>query len=251
MHLAEDSLSVVNLIVTSGVGLCAFGIACWGSRKEISSQNLGSWLAMTGFVLIAQKVNFSTGLGFSGHFLGVALLTTIFGPWSAMLSIGFTLAVQAVFLGDGSVATLGVNFINMGIMPAGTAYFLFYIMQGRRRMLKDAGQLIAMALASYFSLLVSALSLGLTLGFAIGSLISIYALVAFFETFISVVIFYVCARYKYRTKPELTERSLVLPILMFGLIAALLISYNSQLPDALGRTIELYTLGQSDLPVKL
>jgi len=243
MHLNQESLSTVNLIVTSGVGLCAFCIAFWFSRKEISSKTLGSWLMMTSFILFSQEVNFPTGLGFPSHFLGTALLTNIFGPWSAMLSIGLILTVQAVFLGVGSIATIGANFISMGIVATGTTYFVFYLMQGRRRMLKDAGQMLAMALSSYASVLVSALSLALIMDFALSTLISSYALVAFFEAFISVVIFYVCARYKYRKKSELEEQSLVLPILMFGLIAVILIYYNSQLPDALGKIMEMYTIG--------
>ena len=251
MHLTEGSLSTVNIITTSGLGLCAFGIACWGSRKEISRQKLGFWSVMTGLVLLAQMVNFSTGLGFSGHFLGVALLTTIFGLWSAMLSVGLILIVQALFLGDGSITTLGVNFINMGVMAAGAAYFVFHVMQGRRRMLRDAGQLFAMALASYVSILVAALCLGLTLGYALGSLMFSYALIAFFEAFISVAIFYACARYKSQRKSDLTKRSLALPPLIFGVIAVLLISFSSPLPDALGRAIEMYTIGAFDLPVKL
>ena len=141
---------------------------------------LGSWSVTTGLVLLAHMVNFSTGLGFSGHFLGVALLTIIFGLWSAMLSVGLVLIVKALFLGEGSIATLGVNFINMGVMAAGAAYFVFNVMQGRRRMLRDAGQLFAMAMASYVSVLVAALCLGLTLGYALSTFMPSYALFAFF-----------------------------------------------------------------------
>ena len=106
-----------------------------------------------------------------------------------MLSVGLILAAQAALQGDDSIATLGVNLINMGVVAVGPAHAVFHVMQGERKMLKDTAQLLAIASASYISTLTAALSIGLIIGYNLGSLMAFYFIVGLFEALVSVSIF--------------------------------------------------------------
>ena len=85
MHLPEGSLNSSAVLVTTAVGMVAFGIACYCARGKLCPKQLPSLFAMTIFVLLAQMVNYATGFGYSGHWVGAGLLAIFFGPIAATL----------------------------------------------------------------------------------------------------------------------------------------------------------------------
>ena len=169
MHLPEGSLNSSAVLITTAVGILAFGIACCFARRKLCPKQLPSLLAMTIFVCLAQTVNYATGLGYSGHWVGAGLLSIFFGPIAAMLSMAAVLGTQSSLFGDGCWATLGANFINIGIVAPWAAHWSFKLLQGRRSPQVDLGQIIAVGIANFFAIVFA---IGATLAGMAGMLIA-------------------------------------------------------------------------------
>jgi cobalt/nickel transport system permease protein len=129
----------------------------------------------------AQLVNFPVPPASSGHLLGSTLLAVMVGPWAAIVIIALVLLVQAM-AGDGGLLTYGLNLFNMGVLacPVGwlVARALFRLLKSS--ISNKSAILIAAAVASYISVLLSAFTLGLELltvpGFGVGLLIVLVAI---------------------------------------------------------------------------
>jgi cobalt/nickel transport system permease protein len=116
MHLADGVLSSVPVAVS--LNLCgALSAALVGSR----SRRLGAQVAWTGtlaaFVLAVQALNLPLLPGASAHAMGAGLLTLALGPAPAILAMLGVLAVQALLLADGGITVLGINMLNMAVIP--------------------------------------------------------------------------------------------------------------------------------------
>jgi len=129
----------------------------------------------------AQLVNFPVPPASSGHLLGSALLAVMVGPWAAIVIIALVLFVQAM-AGDGGLLTYGLNLFNMGVLACPVGWL---VARALLRLFKSSATskraiLIAAAVASYISVLLSALALGLELltvpGFGMGPLIALVAI---------------------------------------------------------------------------
>jgi cobalt/nickel transport system permease protein len=55
----------------------------------------------------------------SGHLVGGVLLAIALGPGLGALTMAVVLSLQAFLLGDGGLAALGANILNMALVPAG------------------------------------------------------------------------------------------------------------------------------------
>lgn len=77
------------------------------------------------FIFAAQMLNFPVAGGTSGHFLGAALATILFGPWNGFLIMTVVLMLQCFIFADGGVTALGSNIFNMGIIGCFGSYYIF------------------------------------------------------------------------------------------------------------------------------
>lgn len=230
MHLADGTLSESVTIMTTVGGLLAFGASVVGTRKELNPGRLPVFGASLALVFVAQVLNISTGLGYSGHLMGAALLTVFFGPWSAMSGMALILAVQALVLGDGGIGTLGANFLNMGVVAACATYG---ILNGLARI--GVWRAAALAVAAYMSTVLAALSLSVQVGGYYEALFSTHVVIGLIEAALSVGIYCLC-----RSRSEVSESArltwkpaLCLTVLMFALLP-----FSSELPDGMERSME-------------
>jgi len=197
-----------------------------------------AFFAMTGFVFIAQMVNYSTGLGFSGHLLGAALLAVLFGPFAAMLSMAAVLTGQAALLGDGSISTLGANFLNMGVVAPWAAHLIFRSVQGRYQLTEHAGQLFAMGLASYCSVIAATLSMSCMLGGQAMELLSTHAVIGAFEVVVSLAVFAATALSVQSHLSSARRGMRLIPITAACALCICFAPFSSQLPDGLEHVLE-------------
>jgi cobalt/nickel transport system permease protein len=241
MHLIQGTLDSSTTLLTNGAGLIALGSVFYGVRHQLSVKQMPSLLALTCLVFLAQLVNCSIGLGFSIHLLGASLLAILFGPFAAMLSMASILILQAGFLGDGSYSTLGANFLNMGVVAPWVAYGIFRSMQGRRFPQMDAGQLGALAIASFASIMAASLSLSLMLGTPIMEVFLISCLWGLLETLIAVAVFALCVRNESR-QFSFASRLALRPLALICLLTLCLVPFSSQQPDGLEHVLEISDL---------
>src|SRR5439155_16808000 len=76
------------------------------------------------FVFAAQMFNVPVLSGISAHLVGGVLLAWMLGPSLGAWTMALILAMQALVLGDGGLASLGANIVNMALLPAGAVYVL-------------------------------------------------------------------------------------------------------------------------------
>lgn len=117
------------------------------------------------FVFAGQMLNFPVAGGTSGHLIGGLLAAVLVGPWLGSLALTVVLVVQSLLFADGGVSALGLNVINMALIPAFAGYGLFWL---ARRVLPRTrtGVLVATATAALASVVLAAAAF--TLEYAIG-----------------------------------------------------------------------------------
>lgn len=238
MHLVADSIPTSLSLLTSVAGIASLGAACYGVRNELNRQQIPTFVALTGFVFIAQMVNCATGLGFSGHLLGAALLAVLLGPCAAMLSMAVVLSGQVALLGDGALSTLGANFLTMGVVAPWAAHLIFRSLQGRRQLLADGAQVFAMGLAAYGSMIAATVSISYLLGGQMSGLLSTHAVIGLFEVAASLAVFVACARSTQSAHLSARRSDSLTPIALACVLAICLAPFSSQLPDGLEHALE-------------
>ena len=230
MHLPEGSLNSSAVLMTTAVGMLAFGIACYCARGKLCPKQFPSLFAMTIFVLLAQMVNYATGFGYSGHWVGAGLLAIFFGPIAAMLSIAAVLATQASLFGDGSWGTLGANFINIGIVAPWAAHWVFKLLQGRRSPQVDLGQIIAVGIATFFAIVFATISLCLISSASLPAMLLANSWIAVIEAVLSIAFFIVCVR-GLEARLSMLRRFALKPIALLIILALCFGQLSSQQPN--------------------
>lgn len=236
MHLLQGTLDTSTELLTSVAATVAIGVAFYGARKQNSLKEMPALLGVTSFVFFAQMLNFSTGMGFSCHLIGASLMVIMFGPFAAMLSLGVILILQAGLLGDGSMSTLGANFLTMGVVAPWAANA---VLSGIRRCGFSgggvAGQAVGLAVASFVSVIAASLSLHLMIGGSIWSMLSMACVWGLLETVVAVIVFVLTASKETdrHASVEPFGRIALRPLILIACVTICLVPFSSEQPDGL------------------
>lgn len=179
--------------------LAVSGIVLVLSFKRINKQfddRLVPYMGVLAAVIFAaQFVNFPIPPS-SGHLVGSTLLAVLVGPWAAIVTIALVLFVQAL-MGDGGILTYGLNLFNMGVFSCLTGWLLAFAVFRLLGTHFDERKsiVVAAAVASYATIVLSATVLGLELlavtGFgyaAFAAIVGIHALIGVGEAVITFAI---------------------------------------------------------------
>lgn len=165
MHIPDG---FIDLPTSAATGLVAVGGVA-GSLWKAGRDDLDARVPMTGlvaaFVFAAQMLNFPVASGTSGHLLGGVLAAVLVGPWLGALAMTVVLVVQSLLFADGGVSALGLNVLNMAIVPAFAGYGIFWAVS-RLGPRSRTGVLTATAIASFLSVLLAAVMF--TVQYALG-----------------------------------------------------------------------------------
>jgi cobalt/nickel transport system permease protein len=124
MHLGDGAITPQCVALTWGAaaaGLTMAGGYLWRSqarRESLSAEKLQLAAALGCAVFAAQAINVPIASTTSAHLVGSVLLAWTLGPALGAWTMAAVLAAQALLLGDGGVAALGANVINMALLPA-------------------------------------------------------------------------------------------------------------------------------------
>lgn len=119
MHLGNGALSPECALLSASVAAVGLGWATAQARRQTISRG-EAWTAgaLGAAVFAAQMVNFPVLPYSSGHLVGGVLLAAALRPALGALTMAIILLLQAILLGDGGLAALGANIINMALLPA-------------------------------------------------------------------------------------------------------------------------------------
>lgn len=165
MHIPDGLIDAQTSIAAGAVAGCGVAVALRCAGKE----PVDSLTPMTGlvaaFVFSAQMLNFPVASGTSGHLMGGLLAAVLVGPWLGALALTVVLVVQSLLFADGGISALGLNVVNMALVPAIGGYGLFWSL---RQVLprSRAGVLAATAVAAFASVVLAAVAF--TVEYAIG-----------------------------------------------------------------------------------
>lgn len=120
MHLGNGAITPECVVLTYGVAAAGLLAGAAAARKaELTRDKLLLAVGLGSLVFAAQAIDVPVCPGISGHLVGGVLLATLLGPGLGAWTMAVVLAVQAMVLGDGGMAALGANVLNMAILPAG------------------------------------------------------------------------------------------------------------------------------------
>jgi cobalt/nickel transport system permease protein len=119
MHLANGAITPECAVLTYGAAATGLAASAAFARRESLTAEKFLWAAGLGaLVFAAQTVNVPIWPGISAHLVGGVLLAWILGPSVGALTMAAVLAIQSLALGDGGIAALGANILNMALLPA-------------------------------------------------------------------------------------------------------------------------------------
>ena len=253
MHLPDHYLDPMTSTVTALISGGAVTYALVRMRRDPRAQVVP--VAATGAVIFAaQMVNFPIAGGTSGHLVGGALAGILLGPWAGMVAMAAVLAVQAFIFGDGGVAALGANILNMGVIgvsvgAACRAVPLIWRKSSEPTQV-ELGKpylpnAIAAAIAGWLSVVLAALACALEMtasGAAavtevVPAMVGLHALIGLPEAAITALAVSLVA-YVPSQATALSNRLGQLGLISAAIIAITLAPFASSLPDGLERVAE-------------
>jgi cobalt/nickel transport system permease protein len=163
MHIRDGFVDPAIAIVLFAAAIILLVIS-WKKVKTTYAQSFAAILAISSaFVFAAQMINFPLAGGTSGHLVGGTFLSMLLGPFAGMLSMTIVIVMQAFFFGDGGITTLGANIFNMALTCM-LGYVLIKLMT--RKDMSKGKFATRVFIASWISVMVSALAAGLEIGFS-------------------------------------------------------------------------------------
>lgn len=163
MHIPDGYLSPSTCAVLTAA-VVPFWLKASGRIMNASSEDtraVGRTALMSSFCFVAMMFNIPLPGGTTGHATGAALAGIILGPMNALLAVSATLAIQAVFFGDGGVLAFGPNCFNIALLAPSLAYAVFRAIGGRTAASRAVAALFAGYLSANASALAAAIELGL------------------------------------------------------------------------------------------
>lgn len=210
MHIPDGFVSTP--VIAGGALIAAGGLAVCVRRARLSSREANIPLAglAAAFFLVLEAPVFPIAAGTSGHLLGGTLAVSLLGPWLGAIVITVVTAVQTLFAGDGGISALGVNVVNLALVPAFIGYPLLLL---ARRMAPRGRTALAVACGVVAFVAVVVASVLFSIEYAIGgatgvpvstvatTTIGTYLLVGVFEGVVTALI----VRGLLAVRPDLVE----------------------------------------------
>lgn len=124
MHIPDGFLDVKTCLTTGVLGVGAMAYTLRKTRLSLSRKQV-PMIALTGaFIFAVQMLNFPVGAT-SGHFLGGAMASILFGPAVAVVIMSAVLMIQALIFQDGGLTVLGANILCTAFIGSYVGYGVY------------------------------------------------------------------------------------------------------------------------------
>ncbi|MGH3694431.1 MAG: energy-coupling factor ABC transporter permease [Pseudonocardiaceae bacterium] len=197
MHIPDGFVSPAVAAAGAAVALAGLGVCVRCARLDLTERRLPLAGLAAAFFLVLEVPIIPVAVGTSGHLLGGTLAVALLGPWLGAVVITVVTVVQALFAGDGGLSTMGVNVVNLALVPAAVGY---PVLLGLRRVLPrgSSGTAVAAGVAAAVSVLLAAVlfTAEYTVGGAAGvpwrrvavSTIGVYTVIAGLEAVVTALV---------------------------------------------------------------
>lgn len=163
MHIPDGYLSPATCAVGYLVALPFWYVALNKVKRKLNTQLVPMIAAFSAFSFVIMMFNLPVPGGTTAHAIGVALAAIVLGPWAAILVVSVALLIQALFFGDGGITAFGFNSVNMGVIGAFAAYWVYRAIAGRASVV-SVRRVVAAAAAGYVAINAAALATAIEFG---------------------------------------------------------------------------------------
>ena len=163
MHIPDGYLSPSTCATFYVLSASGWYGALKRIQRVLASRTIPLISVFAAFSFVVMMLNVPLPGGTTGHAVGVGVAAIVLGPWGAILAISITLAIQALFFGDGGITTLGANCFNMAIVGSFVAYGVYRGIAGKSELISRR-RIVAAALAGYVSINAAALVAAIEFG---------------------------------------------------------------------------------------
>jgi cobalt/nickel transport system permease protein len=201
VHIPDGFVSPAVAVAGAAVAVAGLAVCVRRARLDVTEQQLPLAGLAAAFFLVLGVPIIPVAVGTDGHLLGGTLAVALLGPWLGPVVITVVTVVQALFLGDGGLSTLGLNVVNLALVPAAVGYPVLLGLQKVLRTIRLTGPArttVAAGVAAAVSVLAAAVLF--TAEYAVGgvagvplrtvavSIIGVYALVALVEGLVTALV---------------------------------------------------------------
>ncbi|MGH3913295.1 MAG: energy-coupling factor ABC transporter permease [Pseudonocardiaceae bacterium] len=197
MHIPDGFVSPPVAIAGAMVAVAGLAVCARMAGRAANERQLPLAGLAAAFFLVLEAPIIPIAVGTSGHLLGGTLAVALLGPWLGPVVITVVTVVQTLFTGAGGLSALGVNLVNLALVPAALGY---PVLLGLQRVLPrgPTGTAVAAGIAASASVLMAAVLF--TAEYAVGgaagvpvrtvavSTLGVYALVAVFEGLVTTLV---------------------------------------------------------------
>ncbi|MGH3977625.1 MAG: energy-coupling factor ABC transporter permease [Pseudonocardiaceae bacterium] len=197
MHIPDGFVSAPVAAAGAAVAVAGLAVCTRQATRTLTERQLPLAGLAAAFFLVLEAPIIPVAVGTSGHLLGGTLAVALLGPWLGPVVITVVTVVQTLFTGAGGLSALGVNLVNLALVPAAVGY---PVLLGLRRLLRGTrtGAATACGAAAVVSVVTASVlftaeyavggAAGLPLRTVAASTIGVYALVALFEGLVTALV---------------------------------------------------------------
>jgi len=125
MHIPDGFLDAKVCIASGALGAGAVAYALRRTKLTLARPEVPKIALIGAFIFAAQMLNFPISGATSGHFLGGALASILFGPAIGVVVMAAVLIVQALVFQDGGLTVLGANILCTGVIGSYVGYGIY------------------------------------------------------------------------------------------------------------------------------
>ena len=126
MHIPDGFIPLWQCAIYYVILIVALYFSLRWARKNLDEKMVPLMAVLAAGIFAIMSMNVPIPWGTSGHMVGGALVAIIFcAPEAAVIIFTLVLLVQGLFFGDGGLAALGANVLNMGIMGGFVGLYTF------------------------------------------------------------------------------------------------------------------------------
>lgn len=201
MHIPDGFVSPPVAAVGAVVAAGGLAVCVRQAGREVTERQLPLAGLAAAFFLVLEAPIIPVAVGTSGHLLGGTLAVALLGPWLGPVVITVVTVVQALFMGDGGLSALGLNVVNLALVPAAIGYPVLLGVQRvllRTRLAGFTATSVAAGVAAVVSIVVASVlftaeyavggAAGVPLRTVAASTIGVYAVVAVFEGLVTALV---------------------------------------------------------------
>jgi cobalt/nickel transport system permease protein len=163
MHIPDSVLSPATSAVAAVAMTPIWTLAARRVRTTLTTRQTPLLALGAAFCFTVMMFNVPAPGGTTAHPVAGTLLAILLGPWAAVLGISVSLAIQALFFGDGGILAYGANCFTMAFVLPFAGYTV-YRMLTRRMGETDTRRVLAAAIAAYVGINAAAAMVALILG---------------------------------------------------------------------------------------